>query len=128
MITVFSFGVANATEPEGKESVVKILPSKKGSIKVLYINASEKKVDIRIYGHKGLIIKDQITSDKFDKGFVKIYNLNNLKTGEYFVEITDSGMSIKYPISIDKKGSNKVWAKHWDKYEPQKQVIASNKG
>jgi hypothetical protein len=115
IISAFSF-TTKAADTENKETVVRLLPSKEaGFVKILYMNPTEKKVEIKFYGEKGLIIKEQIRSNRFKGGFIKVYDLSKLKTGDYRIEIVDAGMSITYPFTFD---GNKqlVWAKQWNNY------------
>jgi len=118
---------AGATEPETNETVAKVLPSKEaGFVKVLYLNPTAKKVEVKFYGESGLITKDLIRASRFENGFIKVYDMSELKTGEYRVEISDAGKTVSYPISYDKDKSI-VWAKQWDSFGYNNQIISANK-
>ena len=126
LLTLLSLS-AGATDPENKETIARVLPSKEeGFVKVFYMNPSEKKVEIKFYGDKGLITRDVVRASKYENGFIKVYDLNKLETGDYTIEISDNGMTVTYPISFD-ENKNTVWARQWDNFSQNNQIVSSNK-
>ncbi|MEJ2005980.1 MAG: hypothetical protein P8X57_13695 [Cyclobacteriaceae bacterium] len=121
--TLFSF-TAFASDPIGKPTSVKILPTKAGMVKVLYVNDQEKKVDVKIFGQEGLVIKDRVKLSKSDNGFLRSYNLKELEPGTYWVEISDSNTVVKYEITY--QNNQIVWAKYWNSMMPSNEALASN--
>lgn len=124
LLTVVSFNSMSATNPNQQEPVVKVLPHNEvGFVKLLYVNNEKNHVSVSFYDSNGMIIKDKIKGNKFDGGFVKMYDLTELKPGKYWVKISDSNTEIKYEIvhSIEKP----VWASYWSNEIPTGKIIAS---
>ena len=123
LFTVISLG-AMATNPSHNEPVVKILPNEEaGFLKLLYVNNEKKHVKVAFYGEDGMIIKDRIKASKFDGGFVKKYDLTELKPGKYWVQITDSNSSVRYQLIHSSE--KPVWASYWSNADATEKVIAS---
>ncbi len=107
---------------------VEIMPSQPGILKVLYVNDQEKKVKVKIIGSKGLLFADRITLEDDSKGFVKRYDLNELETGIYWVEISNQNMTVKY--QFDYLDDKKVFAHYWqwaNPTTPGETIVASSK-
>ncbi len=123
LLTVFSIA-AFAGEPSKGVPTIKLLPSKVPNVlKILYVNDRSDQVKVKLYNKKGLVKKDIIRPGNYNKGFVKNYDLSNLKTGRYWVEISVKGMSVKYEIQTT--NNEPIWATHWKNYFPDEKVIAS---
>ena len=121
--TLISFA-SFASDPIGKSSTVKILPTKAGMVKVLYVNDHEKKVNVKITGQEGLVINDKVKLTEDDNGFLRSYNLEKLEPGTYWIEISDSSMAVKYQVTY--QNNQIVWAKYWDGMLPANEGLASN--
>ena len=125
LLTVFSFA-AFANGPLESDPTIKLLPSRHVNVlKLLYVNDQADEVKVRFYNKKGLVKKDVIPAKRFKKGFVKNYDLSYLSPGEYWVEVTIKGMSVKYEIRT--ANNQPVWATHWNSFFPDadKSIIAS---
>ena len=124
LFTAFSFS-AIAQNSEATETVAKILPHKEaGFVKVLYMSPSSKTVLIKFHGKDGVIIRDYVKNT--DGGFTKVYDLNELPTGNYTVEIIDKGMSVKYPLNYNKY-HQVVWAAQWQDYKFESTLATASK-
>ncbi len=121
--TLFSVA-AMATDPVKGSPEVRILPSQAGMLKVLYVNAHEKTVHVKIIGQEGLLINDKVKLSKDDNGFIKLYNLKKLDAGTYWIEISDPSMVVKYEITY--QNNQMVWAHYWDGMMPANEALASN--
>jgi len=123
LLTLVSFNLM-ATTPAQEAPVVKVLPSDEaGFVKLLYVNNETKHVSITFYDTKGMIIKDKIKAHKFDGGFVKLYDLSDLKDGRYWVKVSDSNTEVKYEIVHSNE--KQIWASYWSNSIPSDKVIAS---
>lgn len=115
-------------EPKKKETAVKILPSgDAGLLKLLYVNAGEKKVEVKMYDENGLLFKEDVRGNRFKgtDGFIKFYNISELKPGTYWLEVTDSQRSVKHEMSMTEDGT--MWVNYWDNFMPVNQVVALEK-
>jgi hypothetical protein len=121
--TLFSFA-AFASDPIGNSPQVKLLPTEAGMIKVLYVNALEKKVSVKIIGQEGLVLRDKVKLSDNDNGFLRSYNIKDLDPGTYWIEISDSGTSVKYQITY--QNNQIVWARYWESMMPTDQGLAYN--
>ncbi len=121
--TLISFA-SFASDPIGKSQSVKILPTKAGMVKILYVNSHEKKVNVKIIGQEGLVIKDKVKLTEDDNGFLRSYNLKQLEPGTYWIEISDSSTAVKYQVTY--QNNQIVWAKYWDGMMPADEGLASN--
>ena len=109
------------TVTSSSETAIKVLPSKKkGFIKVLYVNPSEKKVTVRIHGDQSFV--DKINLKPGDKGFIKAYNLRALEVGTYWIEIEDSNLSLAYEIKKREDGT--IFAEYWKQFLPEEESPA----
>ena len=106
------------------DPVIKILPSKAAStLKLLYVSDMKGSVLVNIYGDKGLVRRDRIRGKEFEGGFLRKYDLSDLKAGTYQVEIISEGMSVKYELSVNP--DRPLWARSWSGHFPDGQAIAS---
>lgn len=114
-----------ATDPKKTDVAVKILPSgKSGLLKLLYVNPGQKNVEIKFYGTKGLLFAENVKSNRFKDGFIKFYDIKELKPGTYWLEVIDTEQSVKYEIALTK---NTMWVNYWDNYLPADQAVAMKK-
>lgn len=124
MVIVLAGMTTMAFRPIDSDPVARILPSgDRGLLKLLYYNPGEKSVQITFYDATGIIFRERLKSYQFKNGFVKNYDVRNLKDGIYWVEISDSELSVKYQVSFEE---DKMWVNYWNNYSPQHQAIAKN--
>ncbi|MEJ2006148.1 MAG: hypothetical protein P8X57_14560 [Cyclobacteriaceae bacterium] len=97
------------------ETSIKLLPSiETGKIKVLYVNDSERKVTVRLHGDTNFV--DKVKMNPSDKGFIKTYDLSQLASGIYWIEIEDSRLTISY--EIEKREDGTIFASYWKQFMP----------
>ena len=122
-LTVLS-AAAFANKGANGDPVIKILPSQEANIlKLLYVNDMDGTVQVKFYKGSALIKRDRVKGKDFEKGFVKNYDLSELKAGIYQVEIVSEGMSVKYELSVNP--DKPLWARSWSGHLPAGQAIAS---
>lgn len=123
ILVIFSFTASEVFAQKSATPEVRILPTTPGYVKVLYVNNSAAVVNVRISGLDGTIMNDKVKLTKGSKGFLKFYNLKALEPGNYWVEISDAGMEVRYEISF--QPNQVVWARHWDSLLPEGEGLAS---
>ncbi|MEM6358717.1 MAG: hypothetical protein AAF149_09200 [Bacteroidota bacterium] len=122
-LTVLS-AAAFASDNANGDPVIKILPSPEANVlKLLYVNDMDGTVQVKFYEGSALVKKDKIKEKDFEKGFIKRYDLSELKAGIYQVEIISEGMSVKYELSVNP--GQPLWARSWSGHMPAGQAIAS---
>lgn len=113
-----------ATDPKKKDVAIKILPSgKAGLVKLLYVNPDEKAAVVTLHSANGVIFTETVRSSRFNKGFIKLYDVSMLKSGTYWLEVQDSELSVKYELAL--KDGN-MWVNYWNNYLPSS-VVAMKK-
>lgn len=124
LILIASSFTAFSTEPPATNKNIQVLPAAAGTLKVLYFKPEQKNVTVRIYTEKGLLFKDIVKIDKNQKGFVKRYDVSQITSAEFWVEIGDEDEASKFRVTQDAKGN--LWAAYWDNYTPAGEAIAAN--
>lgn len=84
---------------------IKVLPGPKpGIIKVMYAIPTNKPLYVQFYQEGKLIKKDLIRGYNFKKGFIKSYDVSNLRPGNYEVRISSAGLGARYAVSPSTDG------------------------
>lgn len=118
LATTFSFAQTNNNNSE-----VRVLPHhESGLLRLLYSGENQEMVTVKFYSGNALLFKDKVQADKFEKGFIKHYDLRKLGTGNFKVVVETSGKSTGYAFSIDRE--NKIWAEYWNQYTSDASRIA----
>lgn len=104
-------------------SEVRVLPHhESGLLRLLYSGEGNETVTVKFYSGNALISKDKVRADKYEKGFIKHYDLRKLGTGDFKVEVETAGKSTGYTFNIDKE--SKIWVEYWNNYTADKNRIA----
>jgi len=83
---------------------VKIIPSAQdGVLKLVYGYPHAKSVEVRFYNRDGIVVTDRINANEGEKGFIKKYDLRQLSTGVYWVEVSSPELSVTYKL-VGNKG------------------------
>ena len=102
---------------------VKILPSEKGMVKLMYTGDSESAVKVRFLSGDKVITRDQIKSFEFEKGFVKYYDISKLWKNNITIEVTADDMA--FSQSFDQKSNYPLWAQYYNNQSNNNTKIAS---
>jgi hypothetical protein len=98
-------GVMTARAQEINEPAVKILPTAKhGIIKVLYAYNSRQSVRVRFFDEDGELLTDKIKANEMDNGFIKKYDVRNIASKVFFVEVSSEAMSFIYKLTASPDG------------------------
>lgn len=88
------------------EPAVKIIPAaQSGVFKVIYAYATDQTVQVKFFNKTGLLELDKVRPEKFENGFSKKYDVSNISTGNFWVEVASANLSVTYKMvqSKDKK-------------------------
>jgi hypothetical protein len=97
------FGFA-AQAQELLEPAVKILPtSEKGIVKVLYAYPTGQSVNVKFVNEDGLIGSDRILAAAYQNGFTKKYDIRNMGSKSFWVEVSSAKMSVTYKMVASKE-------------------------
>jgi hypothetical protein len=103
-LSAFSFAPASAQL--AGEPPVKVVPTlDKGILKVIYAHNSPS-VEVKFYDAQGLMLTDRIKGSAAQGGFMKRYDIRNLKSNSYWVEITSPELSVTYKVDNQGKESS----------------------
>jgi hypothetical protein len=106
---------------------IKVLPTEKqGIIKVLYAMESESPVEIKFYTNDGEIGSDQVTRDRYEKGFLKWYDISHITTSDFRVEVSTENARVMYRIARSK--DKKTFEPILEKVSYNEVITASKKG
>jgi hypothetical protein len=95
------FGAAQAQEIF--EPAVKILPtSEKGILKVLYAYPTGQSVSVKFFNNDGVLLSDRINANTFQHGFSKKYDVRQIGSKVFFVEVSSAKMSVVYKMTESK--------------------------
>ncbi len=102
---------------------VKILPSTAGILKVHYAMEIDEPITVKFYNRDGVLASDKIEGT-FEKGLMKRYNVKNIHSNDYWVEVSSSKLTVTYHVvpSSDKKS----FASYLEKTIYNYPVVASN--
>jgi hypothetical protein len=107
LLFLFSMAFTNVKAQTDNEIKVEILPAKEnGFIKVLFVGDNTADVHVKFYNEKGLYTVDAISRSTFQKGFLKKYDIRNVRVGESFwidVSLNDFVTSYKMIQSKDQR-------------------------
>ncbi|MEQ8928050.1 MAG: hypothetical protein RLO81_19690 [Fulvivirga sp.] len=91
----------------------RILPhNEKGFVRLLITDHNNKPVVVRFKSGNTLISKNKINTSKKEEGFTKLYDIRNLKEGNYTLEIENNDEVITYNFTTD--GDLPVWTQYWN--------------
>lgn len=104
-------------------SEVRVLPHhESGLLRLLYSGENQELVTVKFYSGNALLFKDKVQADKYEKGFIKHYDLRKLGAGDFKVVVETAGKSTGYAFNIDRE--DKIWAEYWNNYTSKNNSIA----
>ncbi len=125
LIILFSAAFTVVNAQVGSGPAVKILPSAdKNIFKILFAYASEKPVDISFFDGSELLGSDRIKAKHFGQGFLKKYDLSNIKSKSFTVEISSENVDVVYKMVESK--DHKTYVPELEKTTYKNSLVASN--
>ncbi|QSE97010.1 sialidase domain-containing protein [Fulvivirga lutea] len=91
----------------------RILPhNEEGFVRLLITDHNNEPVVVKFKSGNTLISKNKINTSNKDNGFIKLYDIRNLRNGDYTLEIENNGTVITYNFTTD--GNLPVWTQYWN--------------
>src|SRR5882672_3131594 len=85
LTVMFAAAFQQASGQDNNKPQVKILPAKEnGFIKIMFLGGNSSDVQVKFYNDKGLYTEDIVAKGSFNKGFLKKYDIRNVRPGESF--------------------------------------------
>ena len=98
-LLLIAFVAATTYARQNAEATVKVLPStQKGVLKILYANDIDQSVEVKFFNDEGIISSDEIKGSVYPHGFLKKYDVRQLKNGNLWVEISSPNLSVTYKL------------------------------
>ena len=105
LVTILSLAFVSVNAQLASEPAVKILPTnEQGILKVLYAYDTDQSVEVRFLDDDGLITSDKIKAAKTAHGFSKKYNVRNIKSGTFWIEVKAANVSVIYKVTGSSDG------------------------
>lgn len=100
LVTLFSTSLFNAMAQQASEPAVRILPTnKEGIIKVLYAYDSDQPVEIKFISEGEVLTCDKVKGQTFQHGFSKKYDVRNVKSKNFWVEVSSPSLMVTYKMT-----------------------------
>lgn len=92
------------------EPAVKIIPtSENGIYKLIFAYDSDQTVQVKFFNNKEGVLKlDRIQPEKFENGFSKKYDVSNIDSKDFWVEVSSSKLSVRYKMTKGSKAYEPV--------------------
>jgi hypothetical protein len=108
----------------GDEAKIKILPSKAGILKVHYAMEVTEPITVKFFNREGILTTDKIEGEHYANGLMKRYNVKNISTNDYWVEVSSEKMTVTYHVVPSK--DKQSFASYLEKATYNYPVVASN--
>jgi hypothetical protein len=113
----------NAQAQDQQDPSVKIIPTtQKNVIKVIYVYNSAEAVNVKFSNREEVLKTDKISSKDFEGGFSKKYNVEQMDGKPFWVEISNSALSVTYRM----KSQNGKWSAQLEKTTYTNPIVAMN--
>lgn len=98
---MFAAAFQQASGQDDHKPQVKILPAKEnGFIKILFLGDNSSDVHVKFYNDKGLYTSDFVAKGTFHNGFLKKYDIRNVKPGESFwIDVNGADILVCYKMT-----------------------------
>jgi len=113
----------NAQAQNQQSPSVKIISTtQKDVIKVIYAYNSEESVNVKFSNREEVLKTDKISSKDFEGGFSKKYNVEQMDSKPFWVEISNSALSVTYRM----KSQNGKWSAQLETTTYTNPIVAMN--
>ncbi len=113
----------NAQAQDQQDPSVKIIPTtQKDVIKVIYADNSAEAVNVKFSNREEVLKTNKISSKDFEGGFSKKYNVEQMDGKPFWVEISNSALSVTYRM----KSQNGKWSAQLEKTTYTNPIVAMN--
>ena len=126
MVALFSVSFFGTHAQQAGEPLVKILPTdEKGVLKVLYAYDTNQAVEVKFLNDEGVLTHDKIKANTFQNGFSKKYNVRNISSRNFWIEVSSPNLTVTYKMTQSK--DRKSFVPFLEKTTYSNSLIASNK-
>ena len=113
----------NAQAQNQQDLSVKIIPTaQKDIIKVIFAYNSEEAVSVKFSNREEVFKTDKVSPKDFEGGFSKKYNVEKMDGKPFWVEISNSALSVTYRM----KSKNGKWSAQIEKTTNNHPIVAMN--
>ncbi len=103
VVALFSVSFFGANAQQTGEPSVKILPTdKKGVLKVLYAYDTDQAVEVKFLTEEGVLTSDKIKANAFQNGFSKKYDVRNITSRNFWIEVSSPSLVVTYKMTESK--------------------------
>jgi len=103
LVTLFSASIFSVNAQQTTEPSVKILPTEeKGVLKVLYAYDTDQPVEVKFLTEDGTLTRDKIKASAFQNGFSKKYDVRNITSKFFWIEVSSSNLIVTYKMTESK--------------------------
>ncbi len=121
--TISVMTLRNAQAQNQQDLSVKIIPTaQKDIIKVIYAYNSEEAVSVKFSNREEVLKTDKISAKDFQGGFSKKYDVERMDNKPFWVEISNSTLSVTYRM----KSLNGRWSAQLEKTTNNNPIVAMN--
>jgi hypothetical protein len=109
LVTLFSVSFFSANAQQTVEPSVKILPTdEKGILKVLFAYDTDQAVEVKFLTEDVVLTRDKIKANTFQNGFSKKYDVRNIKSGNFWIEVSSPSLTVTYKMTESKDRKSHV--------------------
>lgn len=103
MVALLSVSFFGTHAQQAGEPLVKILPTdEKGVLKVLYAYDTDEAVEVKFLTEDGVLTRDKIKGSAFQNGFSKKYNVRNISSRSFWIEVSSPNLTVTYKMTESK--------------------------
>jgi hypothetical protein len=126
VVALFSVSISSANAQHAGEPSVKILPTdQKGVLKVLYVYDTDQPVEVKFLTKEEVLTSDKIKGATFQNGFSKKYDVRNITSRNFWIEVSSPNLTVTYKITESK--DRKSFVPFLEKTTYNNSLVASNK-
>ncbi len=103
VVALFSVSFSSANAQQAGEPSVKILPTdQKGVLKVLYVSDTDQPVEVKFLTKEEVLTSDKIKGTAFQNGFSKKYDVRNITSRNFWIEVSSPSLTVTYKMTESK--------------------------
>ena len=108
VVLVMLIGTA-AQAQEVNVPAIKILPMPQhGILKVLYAYNSGQPVNVKFFDDDAVLFSDKIKANAFLTGFSRKYDVRNIASKTFYVEVSSESLSVTYQLTKSEDGNDLI--------------------
>jgi len=108
VVLVMLIGTA-AQAQEVNVPAIKILPMPQhGILKVLYAYNSGQSVNVKFFDDDAVLFSDKIKANAFRNGFSRKYDVRNIASKTFYVEVSSETLSVTYQLTKSEDGNDLI--------------------